>query len=379
MKKAGKIIIGAIVLCALGGLVFTRLNKKEEPIEAVPDPTVQIQAPVAGNIELSTGLTGTVEPADQVSVIPKLAGEVLEVYVSQGQTVAKNQAMFKIDNKQLDAARISLDSASVSLQNAQTNLNRMQVLYDSGDISAQNYESAVNSVSLAQLQYDSAKLNYDTQAEYTVVKAPIAGTLDQFDIEAHDMVSSAAPAGVITGEGGKSVSFYVSERVRNGLSMGDVIDVEKNGTEYSGMITEIGSMVDAATGLFKVKAAMNEADALAAGTKVKLYVTDQKAENVMTIPVDCVSYSGGDAYVYTYDSSTKTAKKKAVEEGLIDAEKVEITSGLSWDDQVIVTWTKELYDGAAVNVESADAEQTTAAESESVTEQETGTESAGGQ
>ena len=75
MKKAGKIVIGLVCVGAFGVLMFTRFTKKEEPIEAVPNPTVVVQTPETGNIELSTGLTGTVEPADQVYIIPKGSGE----------------------------------------------------------------------------------------------------------------------------------------------------------------------------------------------------------------------------------------------------------------------------------------------------------------
>ena len=136
MKKAGKIVIGLVCVGAFGALMFTRFTKKEEPIEAVPNPTVVVQTPETGNIELSTGLTGTVEPADQVYIIPKGSGEVLEVYVNQGDTVQKGQKLFRIDNKQLDAARITLNTTQVSLNDAQTSVNRMKALYESGDISA---------------------------------------------------------------------------------------------------------------------------------------------------------------------------------------------------------------------------------------------------
>ena len=343
MSKLGKIMAGMIgvgAVAALGAVVYMRINKPEEPVEEIPLPAVQIDVPASGSIELRTELTGTVEPADVVYVIPKGAGEVLEVYANQGDRVEKNQKLFRIDNKQLDAARITLDQARLALNDAQTSLNRMQVLY----------EATVNGVSQASLQVKSAKLNYDIQLENSTVTAPIAGLLEQFDVEVHDMVSSAGAAAMISGEGSKSVSFSVTERVVNGLAVGDGLVIEKNGMEYTGAITEIGTMVDAATGLFKVKASLAEADGLATGTMVKLYVTAQRAENVMTVPVDCVSYANGDAFVYTYDEPTQTANKILIEQGLIDAEKVEVRSGLSWDDQVVVTWSKEIYDGAAVRL-----------------------------
>ena len=72
----------------------------------------------------------------------------------------------------------------------------------------------------------------------------------------------------------------------------------------------------------------------------------------MVVPADCVNYSNGDAYVYTYDAATSTAKKTPVEDGLIDSDKIQIVSGLSYDDEVITSWSKELYDGAAVNIQA---------------------------
>ena len=88
------------------------------------------------------------------------------------------------------------------------------------------------------------------------------------------------------------------------------------------------------------------ADALATGTVVKLSVISEKAENVMTVPVDCVSYSGGQAYVYIYDQEAGAARKVAIEDGLIGSERIQVLSGLDYSDQVITTWTKELYEGA---------------------------------
>ena len=81
-------------------------------------------------------------------------------------------------------------------------------------------------------------------------------------------------------------------------------------------------MVDPATGLFKVKASVEEGDTLANGSSVKLYVTSDKADGVMTVPVDAIYYDNGSAYVYTFDSGI--VHKTDVEIGLSDSEKTEI-------------------------------------------------------
>lgn len=363
MSKAGKIAVGVIAVGLLGAFVGMRLMKTEEIMEAIPDPTVRIENPVEGTIELKTGLTGMISAAESVYVIATGSGEVLEVYAKLGDMVEKDQPLFKIDNKQFEAAKITLDTINLNLKDAETNLARMKVLYESGDISSQAYEQVVSGVEALRLQKQSAMINYNAQEDASVVKAPISGRLETFSVNVHDMMS-AGMAGVISGEGNKTVSFSVTERVLAGIKAGDPLTVEKNGMEYNGVITEVGTMVDMQTGLFKVKASLEDADALANGSMVKLYVTSRKAEGVMTLPADCVFYSSGDAFVYTYDAASGTAKKVPVEDGLIDAEKIEIESGLSYDDQVIVSWTKELYDGAPVLTagETGTAESATAAQ-----------------
>ena len=66
MKKLAKAVTAVLAVGALGTLVFMRMTKKEEPMEAVPDPSVQVENPAADTISISTDLTGTVEPADVV-------------------------------------------------------------------------------------------------------------------------------------------------------------------------------------------------------------------------------------------------------------------------------------------------------------------------
>jgi RND family efflux transporter MFP subunit len=353
MGKIGKFLGGAVVVGALGAAVFFRLNQEEVVMEAIPDPTVRVENPVKATVELQTGLTGTVTAEESVYVIATGSGEVLEVYAKLGDYVEKDQALFKIDNLQLDSAKIQLDAAKIQLQDAQTNLNRMQVLYESGDIAAQAYEQVKSGVEAAKLQVKGLQLAYDAQMDATVVKAPISGRLESFNVVEKNMLS-AGMVGVISSEGSKTVNFAVTERVQQGIKVGDPFTVEKNGLEYHGTITEVGTMVDMQTGLFMAKAALEDAAGIANGSMVKLYVTAQKAEDVLTVPANCVNYDDGEAFVYTYDAESGLAKKVFVEDGLVDAEKIEIESGLDYDDQVIVSWTRELYDGASVVAEFAE-------------------------
>lgn len=61
-------------------------------------------------------------------------------------------------------------------------------------------------------------------------------------------------------------------------------------------------------------------------------------------------------------------RKDSGEGGLIDSDKIQIVSGLSYDDEVITSWSKELYDGAAVNIQGSDDGEETEADSEESSE-----------
>ena len=343
MKTGAKILTGVVIAGVLAAVIVPRLMKEEPPIEAAPLPNVTVENPLKRDIVLESGLIGTIEPSDILYVTPKVAGEIQQVLVSAGDVVKQGQALCKIDNKkQIDNAKIQMDSAAVALQNAQSNLNRMQVLFASGDISAQSFEQVQVQARSAQLQYQAAKLGYDTQVEYSTVTAPIGGKLESVNMELHSMVSQSSQLCVITGEGVKKVSFSVPERIKVNLELGSRIRLQKQGTEY-----EMADMISPQTGLFEVEASIEEGDGLAPGSTVKLFVVSDYTRDAITIPVDAVYYDGGDAYAYTCEGST--VHKVPVETGIFDEERIEILSGITMQDKVIVTWSSELYEGSQVN------------------------------
>lgn len=375
-KKKVFIIAGAIVIiAALAGLIIPKVlgGNKEEFVADVP-PVVTAENPQIRSIELTSDLIGTIEPTSIVHITPLGAGEVTAVNVQTGDTVTAGQLLCVIDTKQVESSRIMVETARITYEDARKNLDRMTILYTAGDVAEADYQSLKDNVEMARLQYENAKIAYNIQMESSQVTAPIGGKVESLNISVHDMVSPQTVLCVISGEGGKAVTFYASERIVNGLKAGDSINVEKNGTGYEASITEVNTMVDEASGLFKVKASIPEGDRLATGTSVKLTVISQKAEDVLTVPVESVSYEGGDPYIYTYADGA--LKRNAVTVGLADVDYAEIQAGITAEDQVITTWTSELYDGSKVTLADASGEETQASDGTSEPE-EAGAETSG--
>ena len=373
-KKKIFIIVGAVVIVAsVAGLILPRVLKgKQEEIVAEVPPAVTVEKPETRTIELSNELIGTIEPDSIVHVTPLGAGEITSVGVKTGDLVSAGQLLCVIDTKQVESSRITSETARITYEDAKKNLDRYSILYAAGDVAEADYQSLADKVEMARLQYENAKIAYKIQMESSQVTAPIAGRVESFSISVHDMVSPQTTLCVISGEGGKSLTFYVSERIVGGLKVGDSIRVEKNGTEHSAAITEVSTMIDQASGLFKVKASIPDGDTLATGTSVKLYVIAQRAENVLTVPVDSIYYEGGNPYIYTYADGS--LKKNAVTVGLSDNEYSEIPSGITANDQVVTTWTSELYEGSKVTLAGGNEKESQAEEDAT---EETGTEPSG--
>ena len=231
----------------------------------------------------------------------------------------------------------------------------MTPLYESGDISVQSYNQTANSAKAAASQVDaakaqaaSAKLNYETQVEFATVTAPAAGVVQNQNMTLHGMVSQSSQLCVITGTGAKVVKFNVTEDVLQNLTLGQTVTVEKSGSSYSGTVTKLSQLVDPQSGLFPVEATLSGADALSDGSSTKLSLVAAKADYALLVPVDAVYYSGGNPYVYTYENGT--VKRVFITTGISDDQNYEVTDGLDGTEQIVNSWTDDIYDGAEVRI-----------------------------
>ena len=370
-----------VVLCflAIAVLAARRILTKTDEVEVTPLSTVSTMFPETGNIAIETSLVAAKMPGDMYYVIPMAAGEVKKIYVSVGDHVNKGDKICEIDNqKQIDAAKIQLDAAAVQVKTvedsialAKTNLDRMEALYRAGDISAQNYEQvkssydqAVAGLEGAKLQYDGAKLSYDTQMEFATVTAPAGGTVETTNMTLNNIVSQTSPLAVITADGSGKLQFNVTDRLLGSIKAGDRVIAEKQGETYECTVKEVSTMPGQGTGLYLVEAIINDGGKIPTGASVKVRFISEKTEDALTVPTDSIYYDGGISYVYTvtYDTASEdtiavlsgnapaTVHKVQVTTGLSDSERTEITDGITGDDEVIKTWTAQLYEGAKVQV-----------------------------
>ena len=197
---------------------------------------------------------------------------------------------------------------------------------------------------LANVAVESAEL----ALSYYTVKAPISGTIESKGVEVNGIAGSSSPAYTISNENMMTVTFQVSEAVKNTLTMGQEVTVERGTASYTGNITVIGVAVNQQTGLFQIKAAVNaNGSDLPNGVSVKLTTdTYHTNDSAVLIPYDAVYYDNTGSYVYlTVDGK---AVKTYVTTDLFDDTQISVTEGIQTGDTVITSWSPKLMNGVEV-------------------------------
>ena len=73
------------------------------------------------------------------------------------------------------------------------------------------------------------------------------------------------------------------------MELGDSVTLEKNGVDYTGTVTEIGSMVNESSGLYDARAMVPDAAGLTNGSRVKMTIIMDRVSQVLNVPGDAAT------------------------------------------------------------------------------------------
>ena len=354
MQKGLKAIAILIILSVLSFFLVRRIMKPKEEVEGKALPTVTCISMEKSDIAVKEELLGEISAKEQFRLLSKISGEVLEIDKENGSEVKKGERIALLDNqKQIDAAKYSLEQAKAQAEVTRDSRDRLATLKESGDVSVQDFEAADAQAKAAEAQVKAAKLNYDTQVEFSEITAPADGILQNSILVKGAFIPQGTQLATLMGVGAQQVLFSATEELVKNLSVGQSIMLEKGKESYPGTITEISSVLLPETGLFPVKAEVENTD-FPEGSKAKISLTKDSRTSVNILPLNVLYYENGEAYVYVFegtDGNEGLLRKKKVELGLSGEESAEILSGLSEEDKVVSSWNNEMFDGAKVRLQ----------------------------
>ena len=375
MKKYFKIVIALLVaLVFIGMFVFLWMKSQPKP-DVYEEFTPEVM-----DLKKTTVVTGKIEPRNEVNVKPQISGIIAEIMKEAGDHVQAGEVIARVkvipDMQQLSSAQARVRLATVNAQQAKTDLDREQVLFDKGLVSADEYDKIRQAYRQAREEVTAATdqlqvvrdgvSKSNASASSTLIRSTITGLI----LDIHVKVGNS----VIL-----SNTFNDGTTIATVANMGDLIfrgniDETEVGSLVAGMPMQItiGAMQDLTfdatleyispkavesngANQFELKAAVLQrqinkqakapqrvgekgisAAQIRSGYSANANIVLAEVKQALTIPESAIEFSDGNTFVYVIkgEGDKKEYERRSVKTGLSDGIRIEILSGITKKDLI---------------------------------------------
>lgn len=254
----------------------------------------------------------------------------------QKTTAATYLATLSVAEKSLISTKSALEVSQTALATAQKGLKQAQIGSTKSEVSTANAQikQALGALRAAEANY--AK---------TVIRTPIAGTLNELSVEAGDFVGIQSPIALVANNNALQITAFVGEQDQKRMSVGQSVLIENS---IPGIITQIAPALDSVTKKFEVKIGTDD-QTLTNGDTVTVSVlneTDSLSSNTpLLLPLTAVKFSASDGSVFFVVDGKLTSRPVKI--GSVRGSFIEVTDGID-AQSVIVVDARGLTDGQLV-------------------------------
>ena len=375
MKKYFKIVIALLVaLVFIGMFVFLWMKSQPKP-DVYEEFTPEVM-----DLKKTTVVTGKIEPRNEVNVKPQISGIIAEIMKEAGDHVQAGEVIARVkvipDMQQLSSAQARVRLATVNAQQAKTDLDREQVLFDKGLVSADEYDKIRQAYRQAREEVTAATdqlqvvrdgvSKSNASASSTLIRSAITGLILDIPVKVGNSVIL-------------SNTFNDGTTIATVANMGDLIfrgniDETEVGSLVAGMPMQItiGAMQDLTfdatleyispkavesngANQFELKAAVLQrqinkqakapqrvgekgisAAQIRSGYSANANIVLAEVKQALTIPESAIEFSDGNTFVYVIkgEGDKKEYERRSVKTGLSDGIRIEILSGITKKDLI---------------------------------------------
>ncbi|HMM54505.1 MAG TPA: efflux RND transporter periplasmic adaptor subunit [Candidatus Desulfobacillus sp.] len=354
MSKRVKWLMILLTVGLLAGIAFLAQRRAAAPLPAGQEPvaaflelsTEDIATAQAGEIRRVLPLTGALRAVSQAVVKAKVAGEMAEVLVKEGDAVQAGQLLARIDDSdyraRLEERAAALEASRAQARFAEQSRRKYAGLLEKKFISETAYENYQTSADVAerQAQAAAAQLAQARKAlEDTRVRAPIAGSISERALQRGDKASIDTRLFTIVDLGKLELEAPVPAAEVPQLALGQEVRVTVEGfgdREFTGSVARINPATQPGTRSILVYVEIPNADhALKAGMFAKGSLVLAARHAKVLVPVTALRQDGASSYVYAL-AGDRLERRKVVT-GLVNegAGQAEIVEGLAAGDRVV--------------------------------------------
>jgi HlyD family secretion protein len=383
------LVVGALALAiSIGAYALLR----EKAIEVETATAVQSSSGGGGGSAAVLNASGYVVARRQATVSSKVTGKVAEVLIEEGMAVKEGQLLARLDDttsrpvyslaqRQLEAARKNLNEVEVRVAEAERNLRRTQQLRQDKLVSELQLDQAQSEAAALAARLEALRSEVQV-AEGTVrvraqelddllVRSPFDGVVVSKDAQPGEMVSPISAGGGFTRTGiatvvdmdSREIEVDVNEafinRVRAGQRTEAVLDAYPDWVIPSHVINIVPT-ADRQKATVRVRIGFDQLDARILpdmGVKVS-FLRDEPAATAAAAAAPAARFEIPKAALRTEDDRSivfvvreNTVERRAVRTGLEQGDLVEVLSGVSAGEQVVINPPATLKDGDRIRIE----------------------------
>ena len=370
VSKRAIAIIAILTACATLAIatgVHTRLKAEtrlRKSAQAAAIPYVDVVSPKAGTDADEFALPGSTSAFNDTPIYARTSGYVKHWYVDIGAHVRKGQLLATIETPELDQqlqqARADLENAEANLQLATTTAARWQHLLETDSVSHQETDQAVSDLHSKQALVNSNKANVERLGQlqaFERVTAPFDGVVTARNTDIGALVQAgdnSGPKELFHMAAIQTLRVYVAVPeiyaafVKNGEQAKLTLDALP-GETLTGIVVRNADAIDAASRTLNVEVDVaNPTGRLLPGAYAFVHLRVPPHPGSFTIPSNALLFrsEGLRAGVVRNGHVELTPISIGQDYGST----VEVISGLSARDTVIVNPSDSLANGAAVQL-----------------------------
>lgn len=345
MKKMSikKIIIFSTLCIAVIGSIF--IYSAQAGNAEYTEETAEIR-----NVEVYNSYEGNIESADAQEIYATSTSTMKKIYVSEGDRVKKGDLLYELEGdnteSRLTQAQASAASAEIAFHDAQTNLQRITELYETGAVSQLDYEKAKSSLDNAVAQLSKSRADYDI-AENDIADlrkyAEIDGEVSDINVDENDTMLSGTEIMNVINYDKLIVKIKIDEFDLGAVTEGDPAEVVITALDksVSGTISEITKKAEVVNGVsyFNAEVVLKPDTTLKIGLSTEVRIIREQAGDAVTITMKAVKFDEkSQPYVLIRNSDGKIETRK-ITVGINDGSIVQIKDGLNAGEQVLLEKT----------------------------------------
>jgi membrane fusion protein, multidrug efflux system len=296
-------------------------------------------------------LQANVQTKENILLNAEFGGILQQVYVTEGQMVAKGQTLGKIDDGGLSSQLAQMETQAAL---AKTTFERQQNLW--------------NQKIGSEIQFLQAKTNYNAQLKAvaqmksqlakTVIRAPFSGTIDDIVTEKGSVVAPGTPIMRIVSLNNMYLEAEVPEKNIGSVKKGSdvIVNFPILNESMNTKISQVSNYINPENRSFNIQIAVpNKNGKIKPNLTSKIQIKDYANPKVITVPISIVSENAeGEQYLYIAENVDKNgnavAKKVIIKTGQSQDGLVEIIEGIKDGDQIINEGARSVKDGQKVSI-----------------------------